>query len=154
MRVLTNDINFIRKIKEEPVFQDGNYTEFSPCLLIFNNEVIIENGLKNCFHKKIEPIEYNAFRAAWKQMKYKYKKGWINSKRQKYIDSTECISFIQETETGINAFLRSSNIDHPVFFNDIAFLATLLEKGELNVFVSIPHTWNNDKSKIENNGTT
>lgn len=177
MKLLLNDLNFIDSIKgynltkdryiivDEPSFVEdvnepimynmkfektNSYQEFDTIVLSFTDINIIK-ALANNFNKDIEPLYYKELYSRLEHTQYKIDSGWIESPRQNYILSEDCISIIQKRSTGINSYIRSSNIDN-ILYNDVCFLCTLVDKGELNIMISIPHTWGNNKNKIENNG--
>lgn len=144
MRILENKTNFVELIKTKQI---NGYTEFEPVLLVINDIKLLRE-LRGSFDKTVEPLYYKEILARWQHMQYKYDTGWIKSPRQQYLISDDCISLIHKTHTGVNAFIRSSNIDN-ILFNDVCFLCGLTDK-ELNIFISMPHTWGNNLNKIDN----
>jgi len=144
MRIISNNLDFVNAIKSQKV---NGYTEFDAVVLTFNDIKVLRE-LRGNFDKNIEPLYYKEILARWLHLQYKVDTGWIKSLRQQYLLSDDCISLIQLTHNGVNAYMRSSNVDN-ILMNDVCFLAGLTDK-ELNVFISIPHTWGNNLNKVDN----
>jgi len=148
MNLIENTTDFVKLIKDGRTIT--KYTLFEPTLLRFTVPTILQK-LRNNFKNDIEPEYYRELLARYKHIKYKFREGWIKSDRQLIILSDDCISTIHILPGDrINAFIRSSNIDN-ILEQDVAFLASLTNK-ELNVFISMPHSWGNNKTKLQNNG--
>lgn len=142
-------------------FQDDNYTEFEPILMIYDDHTTIEQFAQmfNLETSK-DPFYYRKIESSLDHLLFKWNNQWIKSRRQLVITSEDCLSTIHLVMTSrsysLNVFQRSSNIDNALI-EDIAFLCSWItsrgnqmESRDVKIFSSIPHTFGNNLSKVEN----
>lgn len=125
--------------------------------IINYNSIILVNPKTECVFPQFDKPFFDRMNATLKHILHCYKCGWIQSERQVFYSSNECLTTIQFVERNeyiqCNVFQRSSNINN--LKEDIEFLNWFLKetfvdkKTELNVFVSMPHEFKNKKTKVD-----
>ena len=143
----------------------NEYTEFEPVLVEIDETPIRE--MANAFDLATSSDEpyYSSVYHQFKHLIHMYNEGWITSPRQLVLTSKDCLSTIHlvagEDTLSLHCFQRSSNIDNALE-EDLKFLCFLLMsvtklKGvavaplwrNIKLFISLPHTFGNNKSKVE-----
>lgn len=170
------DINqLIHEIKQRPTNKEyspnfntlelDSYTEFEPVLVHLDEQVIRKLSANFSIETSNDAPYYESVYAQFKHLIHMYNEKWITSPRQLVLTSKDCLSTIHlvasENSLSLHCFQRSSNIDNALS-EDIHFLCFLLMSvtklrgyqvaplwKEIKLFISIPHTFGNSKSKVE-----
>lgn len=157
--------SIIASIKKKKTVVEKGYTEYEPVLLKFNLGEIKKFGEEFIWSQTKDYHYYHKIQAELDHLVYRYRNGWITSRRQLIIHSEDCMSAIHlvfakklnriENSLQMNVFQRSSNLDN-AFREDLTFLCRWLldqfdqDDQKLNYFISIPHSFGNKKNKVEN----
>lgn len=138
-------------------FIEDNYAEYPPILITVTGDTL--SAIAECFSydNSKDPVYYRKVEAEIHHKLYQYQHNWITSRRQLVVTSDDCLSAIHIVPNPknftFNVLQRSSNIENALL-EDIAFLAYMLKqcnynRCSLNLFISMPHTFGNTKSKIQ-----
>ena len=143
----------------------NEYTEFEPIMVEISEEPIREMANKFMLTKSGDEPYYTSVYYQFRHLIHMYNEGWITSPRQLVLTSKDCLSTIHlvvsENGLSLHCFQRSSNIDNALE-EDIRFLCFLLMSvtklknvaiaplwRDIKLFISLPHTFGNNKSKVE-----
>lgn len=137
---------------------EDEYTEYEPVLINLETQLIIEQSKNFDYDLAKDALYYKRLKAELDHIFFKWREGWIGSRRQLILSSEDCISSIHMVFTSkslsLNIFQRSSNIDNALN-EDISFFCKWLVENSIpetelliHLFISIPHTFGNIQNKI------
>lgn len=121
-------------------------------------EFILENPITKLEFPEFDKPFFDRMNATLKHKLHCFKEGWIQSERQIFYSSDECMTTIQFIieeswrSVTLNVFMRSSNLRN--IDQDIQFLNYFLSENfpgymnKLHVFVSMPHIFLDRTTKI------
>ena len=124
-------------------------------LINFETFILSNPITENEFPEFDKPF-FNRMDATLKHILHCYTEGWINSERQIFYTSNECLTTIQfvfrRNKLVVNCFQRSSNLKN--LKEDAQFLNWFIMNNfsewpfELNIMVSMPHYFKNKTTKV------
>lgn len=150
MKVI-NNFSFKRQsIREFLKVEDSNEE-----ITNYESFMLVNPITKNEYPEFDKPF-FDRMNATLKHIIYQYDKGWIQSERQIFYNSNECLTTLQfvprKHRVLLNVFQRSSNVNN--LADDIQFLNWFLTNEmkkpfELNIFISMPHEFHKKKTKVD-----
>lgn len=147
------------KVCSPCTYRDVTYTEYAPINIEVRDDIVHQIAERFSFKTCNDFPYYDRVRGEMVHKLFQYEQGWITSRRQLIITSEDCLSSIHMIPYKhlhmINVFQRSSNIEHALL-DDLSFMCYMLrfigrfgKQLTLNYTLSIPHSFSNQKSKVE-----